>query len=328
MRCPRSSSRATAPAARAPGRCRRRDARRHEETEHDEGSHGAHVSTPCAAAMPRWARIRYPLHRQRNRDTVVLITSHPPSMRQNSLDPGSSSGIRQAAWRGADVWTSWPGTKVEEERDGVVSLLHTIADRLHALTPFEVRRSLARLASPLALLAHEAEPVIGPLPAIAHSDVPIPIHRPDHGRLRAPRRLRSALDARRVLRGTWRAWRPSTSCPPSRSVRPSRSRWRRACRSLPARVLGIRVDRAWQSFHQFADELARLARAELGVRDVVLFDPESRIGRPRRRAARSSTSRARSTPRSSASALEGRARRGVSTTRSSVSGRQSRRWSS
>ena len=62
-------------------------------------------------------------------------------------------------------------TKVEEERDGVVALLRTIADRLHTLTPLEARRSLARLASPLALLAHEAEPTIGPLPPIEHSDV-------------------------------------------------------------------------------------------------------------------------------------------------------------
>ncbi len=61
-------------------------------------------------------------------------------------------------------------TKVEEERDGVVALLRTIADRLHVLTPFEARRSLARIASPLALLAHEIEPVLGPLPAIEHSD--------------------------------------------------------------------------------------------------------------------------------------------------------------
>ena len=55
-------------------------------------------------------------------------------------------------------------TKVEEERDGVVSLLRTIADRLHTLTPLEARHSLA-------LLAHEAEPMIGPLPPIEHSDV-------------------------------------------------------------------------------------------------------------------------------------------------------------
>jgi len=61
-------------------------------------------------------------------------------------------------------------TKVEEERDGVVTLLRTIADRLHALAPPDARASLARLASPVALLAHEAEPVIGPLPIIAHGE--------------------------------------------------------------------------------------------------------------------------------------------------------------
>ena len=59
-------------------------------------------------------------------------------------------------------------TKVEEERDEVVALLRAIADRLHALTPPEARTSLARLASPVALLAHEAEPVIGPLPLVVH----------------------------------------------------------------------------------------------------------------------------------------------------------------
>ena len=50
--------------------------------------------------------------------------------------------------------------------------------------------------------------------------------------------------------------------------------------TLRGRVLGIRVDRAWQSFLQFADELRTIARAELGVRDVVLFDPDTRIGSP------------------------------------------------
>ena len=50
--------------------------------------------------------------------------------------------------------------------------------------------------------------------------------------------------------------------------------------SLRGKVLGIRVDRAWQSFHRFADEIARLARAELDVREVVVFDPEARIGTP------------------------------------------------
>lgn len=54
-------------------------------------------------------------------------------------------------------------TQIEEDRDGIVALLRTIADRLHALTAPEARLSLARLASPLALLAHEAEPVIGPI---------------------------------------------------------------------------------------------------------------------------------------------------------------------
>jgi broad specificity phosphatase PhoE len=50
--------------------------------------------------------------------------------------------------------------------------------------------------------------------------------------------------------------------------------------SLAGRVLGIRVDRAWQSFHRFADETAQLARERLGVADVVVFDPEARIGAP------------------------------------------------
>ena len=50
--------------------------------------------------------------------------------------------------------------------------------------------------------------------------------------------------------------------------------------SLRGKVLGIRVDRAWRSFHVYADELAGLARARAGVRDVVVFDPETRIGTP------------------------------------------------
>jgi hypothetical protein len=50
--------------------------------------------------------------------------------------------------------------------------------------------------------------------------------------------------------------------------------------TLRGRVLGIRVDKAWRSFHEYADELARLARARLGVADVVVFDPETRIGTP------------------------------------------------
>ena len=50
--------------------------------------------------------------------------------------------------------------------------------------------------------------------------------------------------------------------------------------TLHGEVLGIRVDRAWRSFHAYADELARLARERLAVRDVVLFDPDTRIGTP------------------------------------------------
>ena len=50
--------------------------------------------------------------------------------------------------------------------------------------------------------------------------------------------------------------------------------------TLRGKVLGIRVDRAWTSFQRFADELASLARQRLGVRDVVLFDPDTRVGTP------------------------------------------------
>lgn len=50
--------------------------------------------------------------------------------------------------------------------------------------------------------------------------------------------------------------------------------------SLRGKVLGIRIDHAWRSWWQATDEIARLARTELGVRDVVVFDPESRIGSP------------------------------------------------
>ena len=50
--------------------------------------------------------------------------------------------------------------------------------------------------------------------------------------------------------------------------------------TLAGRVLGIRIDHAWRSWWYAADEIERLARTRLGVRDVVVFDPESRIGRP------------------------------------------------
>ena len=50
--------------------------------------------------------------------------------------------------------------------------------------------------------------------------------------------------------------------------------------------LGIRIDHAWRSWWQAADEIASLARTELGVADVLVFDPESRIGRPEEESAK------------------------------------------
>lgn len=50
--------------------------------------------------------------------------------------------------------------------------------------------------------------------------------------------------------------------------------------SLEGKRLGIRRDSAWRSFEVFADELGQLARDRLGVSDVVMFDPEARIGTP------------------------------------------------
>ena len=50
--------------------------------------------------------------------------------------------------------------------------------------------------------------------------------------------------------------------------------------------LGIRIDHAWRSWWQAADELEKLARTELGVADVVIFDPESRIGKPEEESAK------------------------------------------
>ena len=50
--------------------------------------------------------------------------------------------------------------------------------------------------------------------------------------------------------------------------------------TLRGKRLGIRIDHAWRSWQIAADEIAALARTELGVADVVIFDPESRIGKP------------------------------------------------
>jgi len=59
-----------------------------------------------------------------------------------------------------------------------------------------------------------------------------------------------------------------------------------ALATLAGRRLGIRRDHTWRSFEIFADELGRLARERLGVAEVVMFDPESRIGTPERESAR------------------------------------------
>ena len=50
--------------------------------------------------------------------------------------------------------------------------------------------------------------------------------------------------------------------------------------SLRGKRLGIRIDRAWQSWRHAAQQIAELARVELGVAEVVVFDPETRIGKP------------------------------------------------
>jgi hypothetical protein len=65
----------------------------------------------------------------------------------------------------------------------------------------------------------------------------------------------------------------------SRPVQPRRA-------TLRGARLGIRIDHAWRSWWQAADEIATLARTELGVADVVVFDPESRIGRPEEESAK------------------------------------------
>jgi hypothetical protein len=48
--------------------------------------------------------------------------------------------------------------------------------------------------------------------------------------------------------------------------------------TLRGQRLGIRVDRAWQSFSHFAGHLQRMARERLGVRDVLIFDAGVRVG--------------------------------------------------
>jgi len=48
--------------------------------------------------------------------------------------------------------------------------------------------------------------------------------------------------------------------------------------SLNGKVLGIRRDRVWRSFHHFSDRIAEIARECWGVREVVFFDPGVRLG--------------------------------------------------
>jgi hypothetical protein len=59
-----------------------------------------------------------------------------------------------------------------------------------------------------------------------------------------------------------------------------------AVASLRGKRLGIRHDKAWRSFEIFSDELERLAREQLGVAEVVRFDPGTRIGSPEAESAR------------------------------------------
>jgi hypothetical protein len=65
----------------------------------------------------------------------------------------------------------------------------------------------------------------------------------------------------------------------SRALQPRRT-------TLRGARLGIRIDHAWRSWWQAADEIATLARTELGVAEVVVFDPESRIGKPEEESAK------------------------------------------
>jgi hypothetical protein len=48
--------------------------------------------------------------------------------------------------------------------------------------------------------------------------------------------------------------------------------------TLAGRTLGLRIDDTWQSFTRFANRFAELARQRLQVREVVVFDPDTRIG--------------------------------------------------
>ena len=65
---------------------------------------------------------------------------------------------------------------------------------------------------------------------------------------------------------------PTASGPLERMALPGR------LPSLAGKVLGVRIDDTWQSFTRFANRFAVLARSRLRVRDIVVFDPDIRIG--------------------------------------------------
>ena len=65
---------------------------------------------------------------------------------------------------------------------------------------------------------------------------------------------------------------PTASGPMERLVLPA------PLPTLAGKVLGLRIDDTWQSFTRFANRFAELARQRLRVRDVVVFDPDIRIG--------------------------------------------------
>jgi hypothetical protein len=48
--------------------------------------------------------------------------------------------------------------------------------------------------------------------------------------------------------------------------------------TLAGRILGIRVDRTWKSFARFAEVVRAAAVLQWRVREVLLFDPGSRVG--------------------------------------------------
>jgi hypothetical protein len=65
---------------------------------------------------------------------------------------------------------------------------------------------------------------------------------------------------------------PTASGPLERLALPAR------LPSLTGKVLGLRVDDTWQSFTHFANRFAVLARQRLRLHDIVVFDPDIRIG--------------------------------------------------